>query len=265
MNKTHNNEWWKEVFDERYLTTYCDIIPPERTEQEISFLLAHLNLKEGAKILDVACGHGRHAIELARHGYAVTGLDFSQHFIDLARHSAHDTDIQFIHGDMREMPFVEAFDAAVNMFTSFGYFENEDDHALALRNISRALKPGGIFLIDLNNTVNLLRRMSREGVVDEQVGTLIHTDTHTLSNGRVVTTEHTIDPAAMRWSMTRTWKEGDSTQRYTTNIRLFSLPELTHMLSAQGLRIEQVWGDFHGSSFGFDSPRMILRAKKDSG
>ncbi len=76
-------QWWENVFDEKYLDTYVDIVTPEFTAQQISFLLERLRLKEGAKILDLACGHGRHSIELARRGYKVTGLDFSKHFIEL--------------------------------------------------------------------------------------------------------------------------------------------------------------------------------------
>jgi len=255
-------QWWETLFDEKYLNTYVDIVTPELTEKQISFLLKCLQLKKGARILDLACGHGRHAIELARRGHNVTGLDFSKHFIDIAKKDARSqgVEVSFIQKDMRKMSFINKFDAIVNMFTSFGYFDNDEDNSVVLRKVSRALKPKGKFLIDLNNTTRTLARLSQKGKINDKTGVLTNTSKDKLSSGLAVTTKHEFDPATMRWSMTRTWKERGKVKNYRTNVRMFSVPELEHLFRENDLEIEKVWGDFEGSPFGFDSPRMVVLA-----
>jgi SAM-dependent methyltransferase len=115
---------------------------------EARFLWRALKLKRGARVLDVACGTGRHARRLARRGALVTGVDATQAYLD---------SIPPTHGlalrraDMRRLPFRAAFDAAYNVWTSFGYFEKPADDLRALRSIRAALKPGGLFVIDVQD------------------------------------------------------------------------------------------------------------------
>ncbi len=264
MPARSKKEWWKTLFDEKYLNTYVDILTPERTLAQVAFLVKVLHLKKGAKILDVACAHGRHAIELARRGYNVTGLDFSKHFIGLAKEEASKRKIKvtFVRGDMRDLSFVNTFDVITNLFTAFGYFANEDDNILVLKKISRALKPRGAFLIDLNNTMGTLVRMARDATIDKKTGLLSNMQKDILSNGLTLMTKNRFDPATMRWSMTRTWKEKGKTKSYSSTIRMFSLPELEHLMEGNALRVEKVWGDFHGSFFGLEARRMIILARK---
>lgn len=264
MATKSKTEWWETLFDEKYLKTYVDIVTPELTKQQITFLLKRLQLKKGAEILDLACGHGRHAIELAKRGYKVTGLDFSKHFIDIAKKDAKERGIKvnFVRGDMRDLSFVNKFDAITNMFTSFGYFDDESDNELVLQKISRALKPNGKFLIDINNGIRTLARMSQEGKTDRKTGFLTNVRKDKLSNGLIVTTRDEFDPATMRWSMTRTWEEKGKPKSYRTNVRMFSPPELNNMMKRNGLRIEKVWGDFQGSPFDFNARRLVILARK---
>lgn len=265
MAARSKKQWWEDSFDEKYTNTYVDIVTPELTKQQIAFLLKRLQLKKGASILDLACGHGRHAIELARRGYKVTGLDFSKHFIELARKDAREkkVEVDFVRKDMRGLSFVNKFDAIINMFTSFGYFDDEADNMLVLRKISRALKPNGKFLIDLNNTMRTLAVMSQRGKADKKTGLLKTAPRKDkLSNGLIVATKDEFDPATMRWSMTRTWKEKGKLKSYRTNVRMFSLPELKNMMEQNGLPVEKVWGDFQGSPFGFESRRLVVLARK---
>lgn len=265
MATKSKKQWWEDLFDEKYLNTYVDIVTPGLTAQQISFLLARLQLKKGAEILDLACGHGRHAIGLARRGYKVTGLDFSKHFIDLAKKDAREqkVKIDFIKKDMRDLSSVNKFDAIINMFTSFGYFDDEADNAFVLRKISHALKPKGKFLIELNNAMRTLAFMLQSGKVDKKTGLLKTAPRRDkLSNGLIVATKDEFDPATMKWSMMRTWKEGGKPKSYRTNVRMFSLPELKNMMEQNGLRVEKVWGDLQGSPFGFESSRLVVLARK---
>lgn len=257
-------EWWKTVFDERYLKTYVDLITPDRTGKEVSLMLERLQLQKGARILDLACGYGRHAIELAKRGCRVTGVDFSKHFIELAKKEAkkQNVHVSFIRDDMRRIAFRNRFDAVINIFTSFGYFEDENDHALVLRNISRALKPEGKFLMDLSNALGWLLILNNKGSIDNKSGFLTMLTKERLSNGLSVKTKHEFNPETMRSLMTRTWKEKGRNKSYTTNLRVFFLPELKKMMQENGLTVKNVWGNLDGSPFRMDSPRLVVLAKK---
>lgn len=117
---------------------------------EVRFLWKELGLKKGSRVLDVACGTGRHATALARRGARVQGLDVTSTYLREARRAARGLgNVNFMLGDMRRIPFRAEFDAAINIWTSFGYFEKPSDDLKVLRGIARALKPGGLFLIDL--------------------------------------------------------------------------------------------------------------------
>jgi SAM-dependent methyltransferase len=257
-------QWWETLFDEKYLKTYVDSVTPGLTKQQITFLLKQLQFKKGTEILDLACGYGRHAIELAKRGCKVTGLDFSKHLIDIAKKDAkkQGVKVNFIRGDMRNLSFINKFDIIINMFTSFGYFDDESDNELVLRKISRALKPNGKFLIEINNCMRILARMSQEGKVDKKTGFLTNVKKDKLSNGLIVTTKDEFDLATMRWSMTRTWKENGKVKSYKTNVRIFSPPELGNMMKRNGLHIEKFWGDLQGSPLGFDTRRLVVLARK---
>ena len=257
-------QWWETLFNEKYLKTYIDTVTPELTKQQIPFLLKRLQPKKGAEILDLACGHGRHFIELAKRGYKVTGIDFSKHFIDIAKKDAKERDVKvnFICDDMRNLSFVGKFDIVINMFTSFGYFDDESDNELVLRKISRALKPNGKFLIEINNFVGKLARALREGRIDRKTGFFIIVKKDKLSNGFIVTTKDEFNPATMRWSMTRTWKENGEVKNYKTDVRIFSPAELGSMMKRNGLRVEKIWGDLQGSPLGVDSRRLVVLARK---
>jgi SAM-dependent methyltransferase len=257
-------EWWQKVFDDKYLKTYVDAVTPEITRQQVNFIHRNLGLKKGAKILDLACGHGRISIELAKLSYGVTGLDYSKYFLGIAKKEAkkHGVKIDFIRQDMRKLNFVNKFDAVISMFTSFGYFKDDKDDIKVIRNISRALKPGGKFLIDVNNMVRTLILMSKNGGVgkDGRLHGSVRKDK--LSNGLVVTTIDVADALTLRWSMTRTWREKGKKRNYTTECRLYSLPELRRILEENGLMVRKVWGDFDGSGFSFASRRLIVLAEK---
>lgn len=265
MIKQQKIEWWQTIFNEKYLKTYVDVLNPEVTNQQVAFLIKKLKLKKGAEILDLACGHGRHAIELTRRGYDVTGLDYSKHFINIARETAKKfkIDVKFVQDDMRQLSYEKKFDAVINMFTSFGYFDNENDNIIVLRKIARALKPGGKFLIDLNNAVRTIIHIVKKGKEDKKTGNFIEPSKDYLSNGLVVTTKNEWNPVAMQWSMTRSWKEKGKLMSYRTNVRLFVFPELKHLLEENGLKVKNVWGDFEGSTFKFDSRRLIILAIKE--
>jgi len=108
-----------------YLYFYKDVITVERTKKEIEFLVKELELDKPMKILDLACGHGRHANRLAELGHSVTGVDITLGFLEIAKRETKEkgVDIEYIQGDIREISFMEEFDRVLLLFTSFGYFK----------------------------------------------------------------------------------------------------------------------------------------------
>ncbi|MFA5160789.1 MAG: class I SAM-dependent methyltransferase [Elusimicrobiales bacterium] len=141
--------WQKKYFDPK-LYTPATPAAIAKAGGEAAFALKTLGAEKGWRILDVCCGPGRHSIEMARRGMRVTGLDFCKPYLGQARARAEKLglDINFIRGDMRAMPFDGEFDATVNMFTSFGYFD-QAGNMRALNSMAKALRPGGKLLIDV--------------------------------------------------------------------------------------------------------------------
>ena len=250
--------WYKTFYDEHYLKEYAQGLTPERTQREVDFINGTLNLPQaapgatgGARILDLCCGHGRHIVELAAAGYSVVGQDLSVTFLDLAKDAAaaRNLQIQFVHSDMREIPFEDEFDAVINMFTAFGYFDDEENQKV-LDAAARALKPGGKFLIDLLNTLRIIRDF-RPQSWDE------------LSDGTVVLTKRDYNLLTGNTEERRTYINPDGSKREIHLAwRLYFYPELAKMLSRAGLAPIQVFGGFDGSEFTWDSNRMIVLAEK---
>ncbi len=152
-------EWWQSFFDEDMGLILFTEERWQLAEQNCDVLVFLLGLAPGAKILDLACGTGRYAIALAKRGYQVVGLDFSSVFLEQARLKAQEQglNIKFLQGDMRSIPFESEFDAVINIFTSFGYFEKEEDHLQVLKEVHKSLKPGGRFLLEFQNRDWLVR------------------------------------------------------------------------------------------------------------
>jgi SAM-dependent methyltransferase len=150
--------WYERFFEDDWLRVAL-ATPEEAADKAVGFLDHHLGVDRGARILDLACGHGRHTIRLAKLGYRVTGVDLSATSLELARARAAEAgvDVDFRQGDMREIDFDAEFDAVVNLFTSFGYFDDEADDRRVLERVARSLKPGGVFVIDVISLLAIAR------------------------------------------------------------------------------------------------------------
>ena len=141
-------QWFERFFDADYVALLRDTSPPRQTRRQVDFLVRSLRLTTGARILDLPCGYGRHAAGLARRGFRVVGVDLSRAMIAEARRRwTEGPRLRFLRGDMRRLKPTGDFDAVVNMYTSFGYFSPRENVAV-LRRMTRALRPGGLLLID---------------------------------------------------------------------------------------------------------------------
>ncbi len=248
------SNWYTEFFNEDYLKIYSERLSHDVTERETSFVVDSLGLQEGARVLDLACGHGRHAIALARRSMVVTGQDLNEDYLRKARADAvrEGVEIETVHGDMRDIPFTSEFDAVINMFTAYGYFDSDDEDVRVLQSVGNSLKGDGQLLLD---TIN------REWVLANYV----QNDWHTDDDGNTFLEHREFDLVTGRNHVTFTIVTADGTRRESPghDIRLYTLTELVRLFEASGLRVSATYGDYDGSPYAINSPRMIVVATKD--
>jgi SAM-dependent methyltransferase len=152
-----------DLFDEDYLWFMGDLLE-ERSDSEVELILRLLDLPGGAEVLDAPCGHGRISNRVSSLGYRVTGLDSTKLFLDIAGEAAaaRGVEVEYVEGDLRELPFEARFDAVLNWFTSFGYFDDEGNRQV-LEGFRRVLKPGGTLLIEQASREFLLANLPATG------------------------------------------------------------------------------------------------------
>jgi SAM-dependent methyltransferase len=231
-------EWFEEWFGEEYLKLY-----PHRDEAEaeraVATIARYVALRPEWRVLDVACGAGRHARAFRRAGARCVGVDLSAPLLRLARAI---TDAHLVRADMRLLPIRPgSMDLTVNLFTSFGYFDHEVEHTMALRQMISTLRPGGWFVIDFLNPATVRRSLvPHERVMVEsgevEVGRSVSADGHHVS--KFITTP--------------------SGRRFVERVRLFEPDEIAGMLEAEGVEIRHRFGDYDAAPLGGDSPRTIL-------
>jgi len=218
----------------------------------------------GADVLDVGTGRGRHARVLARRGFRVTGLDLSANAVDTARARAAAEGLTpdrllFVQGDMRLPHFQERFDGVTNLFTSFGFFDDDADHERAVRAMAGALKPGGWLVQDYLNAPYVRAHLVPE---DEKTVDGVH-----------VRQERWIEGGHVHKRITLTPLEGaaplDGPRVYTEHVRLLTRDDFARMYAAAGLRLVETFGDYDGAPYGPahgpERPRLILHAEKPAG
>ena len=209
------------VFDEDYLYFYETFLA-ESTPSEVERVVELFELEPGAEILDCPCGHGRIANRLADRGYLVTGLDSTELFLDRARENAmaRRVEVEYVHGDMRELPWRERFDGVLNWFTSFGYFSDQENKAV-LRGFHDALKPGGRLVLETQNITRIMLDARPIHVVAERDGDLM-IDCWTL------------DPERARFSTDRLVMRNGRARKAHFTVRFFTVPELRSWLEDAG-------------------------------
>jgi SAM-dependent methyltransferase len=244
--------WYEQLFEDIYLRAWVPYFAPERTALRVEGIDSLLRLSSGSHILDLACGQGRIAIPLAGRGYQVTGLDLSQPLLAVAEESARKAKVQvrWIRSDMRRIPFEGEFDAVINIFTSFGYLESEEEDLKVLRGVERALKPGGVFLLDFINRDWVMRHF-REHIIDR------------LASGAIVLHEASFDFLTSRNNVRVSLIEPDGRwQESRHSVRMYTLTELVEMLQATQLAVESYHGGLDGSEFGLESRRTVILSRK---
>jgi SAM-dependent methyltransferase len=242
-------EWYKSWFNSAFYHKLYFERDEKEAEAFINKLIRHLHPAAGSRMLDVACGKGRHSKTLAALGFTVTGIDISADSIAWAKQFEKENLDFFVH-DMRLPAWGSYFDYAFNFFTSFGYFKTRREHDDTIRTIARSLKPGGQFIIDYLNV----------HYAEEH---LKHTDTKQIGN-TVYTIHRWDDNTHFYKKITVTDPSLTTPMEYTEKVAKFSLGDFTDMLSFQGLQIQEVYGDYQFNSYNVrKTPRLIIIAQKN--
>jgi ubiquinone/menaquinone biosynthesis C-methylase UbiE len=241
---------WDALFSDFYLRAFADDAHAEETEAQALAAARLAGCPDGGDLLDVPCGFGRHAVPLARAGYKVVGVDRSQALIEEARRRAGgERWPKLARADYRELPQAdESFDAALNLFSSLGYFGDEED-TRALAEIRRVLRPGGRLLIEIMHRDAAVLRFRDQ-------------NWHLVGGGRLLLEQRTFDPASGIAQTTQTLIEtsGERDSR-TFSLRVYTATELMAMLARAGFEESRAYSDFEGNPFTAEG-RLVLVARR---
>ena len=240
--------WFKNWFN----SPYYHHLYFKRDEKEaaafINKLVAHLNAPKGAMMLDVACGKGRHSLQLANKGYDVTGIDLSEDSIKEALQYESET-LHFYQHDMRLPCWINYFDYAFNFFTSFGYFSTQRENDNAIRTIAQSLKLHGTFVMDYLNVHyaedNMVHKSEKEIEGVNYVITKWYDEQHFFK--KIMVEDEKLEEPLV----------------FTEKVAKFSLGDFTEMFAYQGMQIKEVFGDYNFAGYDVKkSPRLIMIAEK---
>lgn len=222
----------------------------EEAPKEVESMITLLGLEPGMKVLDLCCGVGRHSLELARRGFVVTAVDRTESYLRQASELAkkEGLTIEFVKEDMRNFIRPNAFDAVINFYTSFGYFEDPDDDRKVIKNVYQSLKVGGVLLIEMMGK-EILARIFRERDWFEEDGLLI------LEERKL---GDCWDRVETRWIIIR---ENQRIEQ-KLSLRLYSAVELRSLLSECGFKEIEIYGDLQQSPYNQMARRLIAITRK---
>jgi SAM-dependent methyltransferase len=231
-------EWFEEWFGEDYLRLY-----PHRDDADaaraVALIARSVGLRPGWRVLDVACGAGRHARAFMQTGACCFGLDLSATLLRIARQV---TTAPLVRADMRRLPIRPgSMDLTVNLFTSFGYFERDAEHTVALREMVSTVRSGGWFVIDFLNPAAVRRQL----IPEEQLQ----------FEGQTVRVTRSVSPDGRYVCKSIRAPAG---RRYMERVRLFEPDQICQMVEAVGVSIRHRFGDYDAAPFTPESPRTIL-------
>jgi SAM-dependent methyltransferase len=246
MSTWHESDhFWETLAPVFFRPQRWEVVPAE-VEQVIDLL----EVDAESAILDLCCGPGRHALELARRSFRVTGVDRTATYLERARERAQEEglDVEFVLEDARRFCRPDSFDTALSMFTSFGYFEDPDENRQVLSNVYRSLRDGGALILDLMGK-EVLARIFQERSWEEYDDILmleersIHRDWSWVEN---------------RWIVL----QGGERHEFAVSHWVYSAAELCAMLKACGFDSVTAYGDLEGAPYDHEARRLVVVARK---
>ncbi|MFC0558905.1 class I SAM-dependent methyltransferase [Halalkalibacter alkalisediminis] len=237
--------WYEDHFQEDYLMIYKHR-NEENAHLELSNIMNFIPYKKDQKVLDLCCGAGRHSRWFAKRGLNVTGIDLSNTLLEEAKTQSQTLGIKYIRSDMRNITFNNEFDIVVNLFTSFGYFEDDQDNERVFTRVYSSLKEGGYFLFDYLNP-----SFTRENLVPFSQQTIDHT---AINHYRNIDNDAVVKRIVV--------KDNDSTRHYEERVKLYSENRISEMLENNNLKIMHLFGNYDGSKYDQNSPRLLYICKK---
>lgn len=247
------SDWYKKWFSGRL---YLDLYNKRDNDEArvfVNLIQRELPYAALSKVLDICCGAGRHSIELARRGYDVTGFDLSEYLIEEAKKTFKENPeknlkLKFLNKDMRNFNFRNSFDIAVNIFTSFGYFDNDRENFKVFENCNKSLKRNGWFIFDFINSGYLIKNL-----VPVSSGKI---------NGKKIVQKRRIENGFVIKDI---YINGESVPSYNEILRLYSPEDLTDAMDVNGFKLMKIFGDYYGNKFNKSkSSRLIIFAKKNN-
>lgn len=221
----------------------------ERAASEVEGCTRLAGVSPPCKVLDLCCGPGRHSAELARKGYRVTGVDRTREYLDEAGKDF--PDIEFVEADMRDFRRTDSFSLVLNLYTSFGYFEDPADDRKVVENVYESLVPGGKFIMELMGK-EVLARIFRERDWYEEDGIIYLEERRVLDDWKWV---------EARWLKL----DGEKMEEYTISHRLYSARELKELLTESGFGEVEIYGSLAGISYDQNAERLVAVARKPAG
>lgn len=238
-------DFWQTVGPVLFRKGRWDMAP-----QEVEHVVSLSQIKKGAQVLDLCCGVGRHSIEFARRGFTVTGVDVTPHYLKEARRKAQKAklSVEFIKDDMRRFQRRNTYNVVINLFGSFGYFEDQRDDYRVAKNVYVSLKKKGTFIIELMGKEVLARIFQKRDWYEID-------DTLVLEER---TTDRDWKRIDSRWVIIK----GRERKEFTISLRLYSAVELSTLLQSAGFRRIDVYGDLTGAPFDQKAKRLVVVAHK---
>lgn len=250
---TTETPWFEQWFDENYLLLYTHRDHSDAAAQ-VRLIIDTVHITKDTSILDLACGEGRYTYLFHEKGYHITGIDLSETLVNSGIQKHPHLDLRV--GDKRDIQ--GRYDLILSLFTSFGYFETDDENEQVLRSVYHALKPGGTYWLDFLNVEQVAAQLIPETVTQltEDIRVVEH---RRIENGRIIKDiqflQGTAPPAA---------KEAvpPPPRTYHESVRLFTCEELTAMFERSGFEVTHCFGDYRGNKRTHDSPRTIVVGRK---
>ncbi|MDA2933941.1 class I SAM-dependent methyltransferase [Acidobacteria bacterium AH-259-D05] len=246
MTDWHEDEEFWEVID-----LIHDLQYKEGTQEEVGYLIGFLGIDSGAHVLDLCCGVGRHSLEFARRGFTVTGVDRTSQFLKRANQQAKDEglSVEFVHEDMRQFCRPDSFDAAINFFTSCGFF-NDEENLRVLQNLHESLKPGGRLVMEMVGKEILARTFQERDWFRSKDGKTILLEEREIRDGW-----KWVD---IQWHLIK----GSERRERSWSLRVYSAGELEASLRKVGFNVVKLYGTVEGDPYDVKAKRLIAVAQK---